>query len=80
MIGCAAHCLSHTEDECMAYQYDGSDGTCKLSNESAVENGTDGNSTVEVFEGTESIQMKVEKPFNQIFGHNLDLLKTLHSR
>ena len=50
MIGCAAHCLSLTEDECMAYQYDKSDGTCKLSSESAVENGGNENSDVEVYD------------------------------
>ena len=55
MLRCATHCLSLTEDKCMAYQYDKSDGTCKLSNDSAVENGAVGNSTVEVFEGTKKI-------------------------
>ena len=39
------HCAP-TTDECGAYQYNGTDGVCKLSNESAVEDGTAVNSDV----------------------------------
>ena len=50
-LDCATHCLEAQDGECLAYEFDKSQNSCKLSDEAAQEMSSSEHSSAEVYTG-----------------------------